>query len=326
MLIFQTSTAHTSPSHKRIDAFIEFFEKKGYEISIITFNDSLLKRIRKILQYRKDYIFISMPPFRNFWLFFIPNTKIILDIRDGWSISQERGYGGLSKKRPFRAKVSRLIEGFAIKRSYLTITCTPGLKNYLCNISNSNIILIPNGVNESDLKLMIKMKNQSKNNSSKNEITFCCAGQFSEYGVDKVTLLLETIAKRYSKDQLCVQLIGSDPLSNEWTKSFFDRITKGRGKIELLPRLNKKELFITMLKADYGLTIIRDPDYDFGTKVYDYIALGLPVINYFSKPNNFTKYFDAHLDTSFNKNADKVEFRRSILIESQLKTIIKDIN
>jgi hypothetical protein len=78
-----------------------------------------------------------------------------------------------------------------------------------------------------------------------------------------------------------------------------------------------------MLNADFGLTIIRDPSYEFGTKIYDYIALGLPVVNYFDTANNFTRYFDACLDIPVNTNASIPEIRRSTLIESVLSNYFR---
>lgn len=69
------------------------------------------------------------------------------------------------------------------------------------------------------------------------------------------------------------------------------------------------------------MTILRDPSYDFGTKVYDYIALGLPVVNYFCEPNSFTDYFDVYLDVPFNNEAVAPEIRRSKLIEAVFSNI-----
>lgn len=271
----------------------------------------------------KDYLFISMPPFRNFWLFFIPGLKVILDIRDGWSIAQESGYGGNVKKKPFKAKISRIIERFAIRRSYLAITCTPGLQTYLSAISGREVLLIPNGISDDDLDLINELKQQQHEKTVIDELVFCCAGQFSEYGREKVELLLKKIADRYLENKLKIKLIGSNESSNAWVHDYFQELTAGKGSVEILPRMDKKELFSTMLKADYGLTILRDPSYELGTKIYDYIALGLPVVNYFETPNNFTDYFDACLDVSFNSTAVMPEIRRSVLIESVLSRYFK---
>ncbi|WP_067865117.1 glycosyltransferase family protein [Neptuniibacter marinus] len=297
------------PIYSRIKSFSDYFLSKGFGIDF---------SFKTILLDNTNYLFISMPPFRNFWLFFIPGLNIILDIRDGWSIAQETGYGGIVRKKAFKAKISRLIERFAIRRSYLAITCTPGLQKYLSQISNRELVLVPNGINDNDLDLINQLKIKSKKEKDNNTVFFCCGGKFSEYGQDKVKKLLRIIASRYRGKKLVILLIGCNKNANYWVESFFSQLTSGNSEVKIIPRMHKKELYITMLNSDYGLSIIRDPDYELGTKVYDYIALGLPIVNYFDEPNNFTNYFDACLDVSFNKCAKIPEIRRSILIKSVL--------
>lgn len=318
MLFFQNQSSETAPSSMRLKAFIKYFEKLNTHIYLINNDDIFLKKFIAVLRHRKNGIFISMPEFSHFWVFIIPNSRIILDIRDGWSIAQDSGYGGTTKPKKLKAKLSRLIERFIISRSILTITCTPGLQTYLSELSKLDIVLIPNGISQSDLQTIQDIKDQNPKTTNRKELVFCCAGRFSQYGIDKVRVLLNQIAQRYSEHDLILKLIGSDFEDNKWTIDFFHKLTKGKGRVEILPKLGKKDLFLTMLNADYGLAVIRDPNYDFGTKIYDYIALGLPVINYFEYPNNFTKYFDACLDVPFNAHNTMPEIRREVLIISAL--------
>lgn len=297
------------PVHSRLAAFQAYFSYKGFEV-----NDASNTGCR--------YVFYSMPPFRGFSVFFQSKRKVILDIRDGWSIAQASGYGGNSPPKPFKAFITKQVEKFIIKRSYVAITCTTGLVRHLESVSGRKIILIPNGISEERIELIKKLKcNHNLSGKSEDILKFVCAGQFSEYGKDKVEKLLNVIAARYFEDKLVIELIGSSPEANDWTIDYFNKITAGRGVINILPRMNEEELFKQMLNADFGLTIIRDPLYDLGTKVYDYIALGMPVVNYFDVPNNFTNYFDACLDVPFNKTSEMPEIRRSVLIEQGLKDV-----
>lgn len=289
------------PSQSRVKSFKDYFSSRGFELK----------------EKKYDYIFISMPPFRNLHLFFNQKYKIILDIRDGWSIAQATGYGNTVKSKPFKAIITKLIERFIIKRSYITITCTNGLQDYLQKISGRKILLIPNGVLDEDYQLAKKLTlSISKKNTD--ELVFCCAGKFSEYGEEKVKKLCDVIIKRYQDKKLKLQLIGSDKDKNQWIDDYLRKASNGRATLEILPRMSRDELYHTMAQANYGLTILRDPSYDYGTKIYDYIALGLPVINYFDEPNNFTKYFDACLDKPFNKNTKIPEIQRSKLISKAL--------
>lgn len=296
------------PVHSRLTAFQAYFSYKGFEV-----NDASETRCR--------YVFYSMPPFRGFSVFFRPKRKVILDIRDGWSIAQASGYGGNSPPKPFKAFITRQLEKFIIRRSYIAITCTLGLVQHLEKVAGRKVILIPNGISDERLELIKNLKNNKTYKTKDNSLRFVCAGQFSEYGKDKVEKLLNVIAARYSENKLVIELIGSSPEANDWTIDYFNKITAGKGVINILPRMNEEELFKQMLNADFGLTIIRDPLYELGTKVYDYIALGIPVVNYFDVPNNFTNYFDACLDVPFNKISGIPEIRRSVLIEQGLKDV-----
>ncbi|OOE73673.1 hypothetical protein BZG23_11270 [Salinivibrio sp. ML290] len=269
---------------------------------------------------KKKYVFLSMPPFHNFKFFLNPRRSVILDIRDGWSIAQATGYGGNVKCKPLKSIFTRQVERFLIRRAFLTITCTNGLHKYLEEISSRNVILIPNGISGEDYKRAQSLKAEKKINEG-DELVFCCAGKFSEYGPDKVEKLCLTIMKRYSSKKIKIQLIGSNEEKNIWLDRFLREKSGGQAYLDIVPRKSRESLYEVMARADYGMTILRDPSYEFGTKIYDYIALGLPVVNYFDKPNNFTDYFDACLDIGFGRNNIVPEIRRDLLIEQGLKDI-----
>lgn len=302
-MIFESQQAVLgTPVDSRIKAFRAYFKSRG-------FVENNKKQV---------YIFISMPPFRNFSDFFAPKRKVILDIRDGWSIAQASGYGGNVKKKPLKAMLTRIVEWFIIRRAYLTITCTHGLQAHLQKVSGKEVLLIPNGVLDEDFVLAEKLINAQNKKNDLEELVFCCAGQFSEYGADKVKKLCNVIITRYQDKKIKIQLIGSNKGKNSWVNDYLQDKSSGRAILEVLPRMSREKLYQTMVKADFGLSILRDPDYDFGTKIYDYIALDLPVVNYFDKPNNFTQYFDACLDVPFNKQTAPPEIRRSYLIKRAL--------
>lgn len=314
----------SQPSSARVAAYKDFFESNGIAECFwdIEKKKSNFQIWIDCILGRYDAVLLSMPPFRGWGLLFLPFTRVILDIRDGWSIAMGSGYGGNLPPKPFKAKIARFVEKYATRRSFVTITCTKGLQEYLQKISGCQVLLVPNGLAGQDFDLIsnFKKNNTVKKNSSE-ELIFCCAGQFSEYGKSKVENLLGVIAKRYSNRKLKIKLIGSDCKKNDWVDEYFKRLTAGAGVVEITPRMNKSEMYAEMAGCDYGLSIIRDPDYDYGTKIYEYIALGLPVVNYFEVPNNFTDYFDACLDVPFERNATRPEIRRSVLIESALAHI-----
>ena len=314
----------TSPSTSRLLAFKDYFNKIGFSDCDILKSDIAIaiKCLVYFFRREKCNIFLSMPPFRGWQLLLLPFVNFILDIRDGWSISIASGYGGNAIKRPFKACIARKIERWAIKRALVTITCTNGLKTHLEKVSGKSIILAANGISNEDLEIIQNIKSRTTFQKNSNKILFVCTGKFSEYGHDKVMELLTKIAHRYSRSaDLVIRLIGCNKNENNWVRNFFHEATGGTGHVEILPHMEKQTLFESVLECDFGLCVIRDPSYDFGTKVFDYIALGLPIVNYFDEPNNFTEYFDACLDVPFSKEAIIPEIRRSVLIESALKNI-----
>lgn len=298
--------ADTSPAAQRIKAFKKFFDQHGYTLC----------------ETNSEYIFLSMPPFSNFKIFFKKNTKIILDIRDGWSIAQRSGYGEIANSQPLKSAITRIIERIIIRKAYLTITCTNGLQDYLQDLSKKEILLIPNGVSDEDYNTAHEILKNKISKQENDKLIFCCAGKFSEYGSSHIKKLIAVILNRYKKENIVIQLIGSDINENSWISSYLTEISGNRARLEILPKMSRESLYKTMAKANFGLTVLRNPDYEFGTKIYDYIALGLPVVNYFDAPNNFTQYFDACLDVSFDKNTLLPEIRRSQLInQSSLCTL-----
>ena len=325
ILFRRQSNLDSLPAIARADAFKKYFSKRNF--SCIDVENLSLRKLRVHLDGNSGedpvYVFISMPPFRGWDIFLQSRVRVILDIRDGWSIAMKSGYGGTTSNKPTKSWVASNVERWAIRRSFISIACTNGLQQHLEKISHQPVLLIPNGISDDDLELVKKIKIRRDFWKNPQYVSFICSGQFSEYGADKTRKLLKTIVDRYGKDgNLLVRLAGSDAEINAWTIRYFREITRGTGCIEILPRMTRARLFEIIASCDYGLSIVRDPDYDFGTKIFDYIALGLPVVNYFDMPNNFTRHFNACLDVPFEFNAALPEIRRSVLIEKELSKTV----
>lgn len=318
MLIVCFSNDKDAPYFNRMLAFNKFYSRS--KLLILDPNKSFFFNLKKITNSKEEYILISMPPF-NFWLVLVlimMGKKLILDFRDGWSIAQDKGYGNENKRKQLKARVTRKIERFIIKKSYFSVTCTYGLQKYLEFVSGEKIRLIPNGVSQEDFLYAKELAATRGKEDIKSKIVFSCAGKFSEYGVDKVKKILQVILNRYGNN-IRINLIGSDENSNRWVVSYLNEISEGMAVLEIFPKKNRRKLYNVLADSDYGISIVRDPSYEIGTKVYDYIALGIPVVNYFDTPNNFTNYLDPYLDKPFKDDSDKPEIIRELLIEEEGK-------
>jgi hypothetical protein len=323
-MFFLKNFANTGePSCERNQAFQKFFQKSGDFEGFLRPAQVPFLFISALKSRRRYQIFLSMPPFKYWWVFFLPRLKVVMDIRDGWSIAMASGYGGTTKKRPFKAFIARKIERLAIRRSYCAITCTPGLKDHLERVSGREVLLIPNGVSDLDSDLAITLKLTRKSEKSEGQLlTFCCAGKFSEYGKNKIENLIDVISERYSGYGYIIKLFGSDRECNYWVPDYVQKSSQGQGALIIIDRLGKKELYEEISKCDVGISVIRDPQYDFGTKVFDYIALGLPVLNYFSEPNSFTAYFNKYLDVPFHGSKEDICIVRSEQVKSELNKVL----
>ncbi|WP_297442329.1 hypothetical protein [Sulfurimonas sp.] len=310
------------PSFERIHAYIEFYTSHNIEVIQWSLPNTFSEKIKLIILIYKHQIkniFISMPPFRNWFLFLLFNVHIIIDIRDGWSIAMKTGYGGTAKKNIIKASLASYYERLAIKRASLAITCTGGLQSYLEDLTKKKILLITNGYSKHDLELVNKIYTQGITKNNALDSIVVCAGQFSEYGQDKVKKILKNL-NRKTKPTL-LKLIGSNIGKNKWIQDWIIKNSLNNIKIEFLPRMNRKEMYEEILLADYGIAVIRDPNYDFGTKVFDYILCRIPILDYFESKNNFVDFFQDQLTSSNNKSFNR-SFLRNELIEKQKKLLL----
>lgn len=322
-IIFSGNEKEDSPASERIKSFKNFFytEVKNSKVSQI---NNFIELLNELLEFRNFniYIFISMPQFRRWYVFLIPFVKVILDIRDGWSIAMYSGYGGTVTPNKIKGRIAKTIEKFGVKRSQCTITCTPGLANYLSKMSSREIICVPNGLSREKHQFIRSLNSQPKTNRESGEKIFICAGKFSEYGQDNVIRVLRTISERYKNYSCRLRVIGADIESNKWIFNYL----KSRNitiRFSLEERMPPKAIYKELKNCDVGVVIIRDPTYELGTKVYEYISSSTPVLNYFDEPNNFTNYFEGVLDYEFGKksNFSKLIIREDILEEKKQKII-----
>lgn len=93
-----------SPVDQRLEAFSKVLEWNSVDSYVLT--NGLVS-------------LISMPPFKPYeFLGLCRKSKVILDLRDGWSIAQQSGYGGNVAKKPIKALLTRVIERYMIRCSY----------------------------------------------------------------------------------------------------------------------------------------------------------------------------------------------------------------
>lgn len=248
---------------------------------------------------KKQQIYISCGPFWHLLpitlLSLIMRHKLYVDFRDGWSLNIKNGYGRGFRggKNYIELWMSMAIELISYKISEKFITCTPGeycaYKNMFCD--DEKIMLVTNG-HELSKEQLERYSFVKKMDSS---YKIVCMGKFlgdAINGKENIDKLL-----RYCSELMIdfhIYFLGTD----EETKSVF----YGMDNITFLNRMPYDEAIEFIADADLAITAIRDETVDFGTKVFDYIALGIPIYDWFDHEKNFYKYFHDYLFNDISKN------------------------
>lgn len=323
ILILNPSSKIGNPAFERVNSFKFFFINNGFNVYELPYPEKFIDFfyvIKYIREKNIKYLFISQPPFSFFMLFLIPFVKKIIDYRDGWSIANLHGYGGIRKPNYMKYFIAKNIEKFCMLRSNLIITCTVGLKDYLSEISNQEVILVTNGISKENYEIIQEAIKESKEKNS-NVLNFSCAGQFSEYGNNQVKKIMETIYCRYSKFACIINIYGADIEKNLWAIDFIKKYSNI--EVILHPRLSQEDLYVELSKADFFISVIRDPSFDYGTKVFEYIAFNKPILNYFDEVNNFVKYFDGVFDVNHKKECFDEEIIRENILNKNKNILIE---
>lgn len=310
MLILNNESKPGQPSYSREQAFVHYFNANGckvYHIDRPNCVKDALYLVVFIFRNKIDFVFNSMPSFRTMWLSFIPRINVIYDVRDGWSIAMSQGYGIAREKKLLKAYLARFIEKQVFTKEKILITCTLGLKEYLECLTGKPFLFIQNGSQFSG-RLTTRC-------TPKEVVTIVCLGKFSEYGKIKAKEVLERINVEYRTFE--IRLIGSDKEENSWAIDYVHSISLGTSSLSIVPRLIGVELERELENADVGIALVRDPSYEYGTKIFDYIAKDIEVFNYFDEDNNFSNYFRRYMSGGFDGPVVSTQ-RQKILTDSRL--------
>lgn len=307
-----------SPVIQRVISYNDELVKLGYKVLLLGFPkkwEDVFKLIKLI--YFDDYrvLIISCPSFSNMKYLLFPFCHKILDIRDGWSIAIKNGYGGIKPPSMIKYKVASIIEAISMCLASEVVTVTQGLKNHLDKLTFKKCTLIENGY-VGDL-----FEINSERHSEKSTVIAVCAGKFSEYGKNNA---LDTIEKLLSGYNLCIQtieihIIGCNQDENTWLNEYLNTHYLGKVKLFLHKRMTKDDLEQFLIKSHVGLVVLRNDQYEYGTKVFDYIKFGLDIVGNFDKNSGFGQYFSNYIA---DKNVRHL-YSRKYRMERSLHKVLK---
>lgn len=255
-------------------------------------------------------IFVSCGPFNYLFPVVIAATlrgkKIVVDLRDPWSFNLV--------PRTWRGRLSRLRARFVEKLAYrfcdLFVVCTPGMEALYGELfkSRGKLRLVLNGYdfNPDEYALGIKK-------SGSDEERFVCMGKFFYYSVEKAKAILNLLEKRSVRTGKKIELvlIGDESGRLEELRPSLPGLERVR--LVSVGRLDYKTTLAYAANSSGAAIIIRNEDFDFGTKIFDCIGLGLPILDSFDHSREFYKTFKEFcvpFDGEFSRRKPDARFHR----------------
>ncbi|ETQ95717.1 hypothetical protein OHW21_15055 [Acinetobacter baumannii] len=273
-----------------------FLKEKGIDCDVLTKESNkiffYLKLFYFILFKRYDRVYLSCGPFPPLLvtsiLSFISRKKLVVDFRDAWSLNILTHYGK-NIENPFKGIKyyhSLMVEKISYYLSYKFVVCTKGMYLQYSKLFNDQkkLLLVENGFN-------FKPENIVRNDFGKNNfLRFICIGKFVEYDEKKARMILLSIKKQLKIEASFTFIGSSRDLNLPVIREYFEN-----EDIIFIDRLPYKDVIIETKKHDVGLLIIRDENIDYGTKVFDYIGMGMPFFSVLEQNKVFFKEFNSYI-------------------------------
>ena len=306
----------------RAECLSKVLQSSGYDVELIsrnTFGNDIaaynllwaIKCLLRVLFSKAENVYLTCGPFWHlpFVLMALAIKKkyFIFDLRDSWSLNIVRSYGGTSQKST--SSITRYLSEYIEKKTYQACdefwVCTPGMVDGYTALfgDGSKIKLVLNGHDLSEIYKDSSIQDLVNNKQKNDQLKLVCIGKFAEYGEEKAQKVFDVMKAYVEAKKSDVQLfvIGANP---EVNNCFVEK--QGMANyVKIMPAMPYKDAINFASQADYGICIIRDEEIDFGTKVFDYIAIGLPIVDVFDEQSAFKKYFSNYIYNLFDNSSYK---------------------
>jgi glycosyltransferase involved in cell wall biosynthesis len=261
---------------KVIELEMNYSNSDSYLYRTYIFLKYSLAGIRIALREDYDLLFATSTPLTagipGIIINFFKNKPFIFEVRDLWP-ELPKAMGVITN--PVVLKLMDILETISYRSATSCVALSPGiLKGIQNKVPDKEIIMIPNGC---DLNYIHEEK---KNDKHKKFVAVFTGAHGLANGLESV-LDTAQILMHMGNRNIEIQFIGDGGLKKDLEER--SRVQKLDNCFFLDP-MPKKNLFNYLYKnADIGLMILKNiPAFYFGTspnKFFDYISIGLPVIN-----------------------------------------------
>ncbi len=290
-----------------------FLRAKGISVDVCDGSDvngfgQYKKKTRACIRKSKaQTVYISCGPF-NYLLTAVVSAKwnrkkIIIDFRDPWSFNLNTKvplFSLVGIKRIMVKQYIKFIERIVYLLCDRFIVCTEGMAGLYRELfsDSKKIEIVMNGY---DFNPNNYLENQKKKDGVE---TFLCIGKFFRYSEPDAISVIDKIESRVGVFCEQANLIFYSEERDEIEKYFSNN--KKNISYSIYERVPYASVLEAVASCDCGVIVIRSEDFDYGTKIFDFLGMGVPVLDIFNHGKAFYKKFSEYL-----VSADEPLFRYS---------------
>lgn len=146
------------------------------------------------------------------------------------------------------------------------------------------------------------------------EVQAVCAGKFAEYGEARALQLVKRLVALYEERKIRLTLIGAAPTANAGVRKYIEN-NYPQITVCLMGRVSRHRLLRKVYASDVGLLLVRDDEFEYGTKIYDYILCGITILTNASEGSDLGNLVEEN-------SLGNIEINRSVLIAQYRKEIL----
>jgi hypothetical protein len=314
-IIAKTFDQNQHVGAQRPSSFYNYLIKRNKN-TIKMEHKSFIKLFIYIIKNRSDIFLFSVGPYSIALPFLILSIfrrlDFVCDIRDPLYFNILSNYGHTVERnfivKKFKEILSLTLESLIFKFSRNILVCTPGTKQKYSNLfpkQSSKISLVFNGhlIQKNEVR-ELKWKS-----SPKPKTKIVCLGKFFQYGEKNALKVLNKLINEMNKHNIHnyeLTIIGEkQALCEKFLSQYIEF-----NFINTKKRIPLADVHQVLLKYDLAAQVIRDEEIDIGTKFYNYIAAGLPIVNTLNEEKNAYKFMNSFLLGNLSENSHPENFNR----------------